>query len=83
MPLNPASRRRMKILKFLLDCGGSCTREQWTGFDSGPVHLEADIPDLVASGYVRHDESTDKYVLTDDGKKELALLTQAIDSITN
>jgi hypothetical protein len=83
MLLDPSSQRRMKILKFLLDCGGSCTREQWQRFDSGPVHLEPDMTDLVASGYVRHDESTDKYVLTDDGKKELALLTQATDSITN
>ena len=83
MPLDPTSQRRMEILKFLLDRGGSCTREQWTGFDSGPVHFEADIPDLVTSGYVRHHADTDKYVLTEDGKRELAFLQGATDSLTN
>jgi hypothetical protein len=83
MPLDPTSQRRMQILKFLLDCSGSCTREQWTGFDSGPVHLETEIPDLVTLGYVRHDAGTDKYVLTEDGKRELALLQEATDSLAN
>jgi hypothetical protein len=83
MPLDPISQRRMKILKFLVECGGSCSREQWTGFDSGPVHLEVDILDLVSSGYVRHDANTDMYILTEDGKRELALLQEATDLLTN
>ena len=83
MSLDPSSERRMKILKFLQDRGGSCTREEWTRFDSGTIHLDIDMQDLIRSGYASHDAATDKYILNEDGKRELAFLQGATDSLTN
>jgi len=73
MPLDSDSKRRMRILRFLRDCGGQCTREQWKQFDSGPVHLEIDMLSLLKSGYVK-ETSTGEYTLTEAGKHELVLL---------
>lgn len=83
MPLDSTSRRRMKILKFLLDCGESCSREEWTRFDLGTVQLEIDMQDLIRSGYVSYEAGTGKYILTEDGKRELAFFQGATDSLTN
>ena len=74
MPLDPETRRRIEILKFLRDCGGTCTEQQWKEFLLSLVHLDPYLLDLIASGYVGHDEVNTQYILTDNGRGELTRL---------
>ncbi len=74
MPLDPETRRRIEILKFLRDCGGKCTEQQWKEFLLSLVHLDPYLLDLIASGYVRRDQVNTQYILTDNGKAELTRL---------
>ena len=66
--MDPASQKRRKILKFLQDCGGLCSEEQWDQFDSGIVQLDPYMLELETSGYVR----SEGYSLTQEGERELA-----------
>ena len=75
MALDPASQKRRKILKFLKDCGGLCSEEQWDQFDSGIVQLDPYMVELETSGYVR----SEGYSLTQEGERELALLESMTD----
>ena len=75
MALDPASQKRMKILKFLQDCGGLCSEEQWDQFDSGIVQLDPYMLELETSGYVR----SEGYSLTQEGERQLAYLESVTD----
>ncbi len=75
MVLDPASQKRLKILKFLQDCGGLCSEEQWDQFDSGIVQMDPYMLELETSGYVR----SEGYSLTQEGERELAWLESVTD----
>ena len=77
MTLDQQTRRRMKILRFFQEKGGSCSNKGWEEFDNkGPgPQLAIDMEtDLIPSGHVKHvkdDQSKERYILTEEGKQEL------------
>ena len=83
MALDPENQKRMDILKFLKDCGGSCSEEQWRRFDSRTVHLDTYVLELEASRHMRHDSENKRYYLTPEGNTELAYLESVTDSLSD
>ena len=72
MTLDPTSHRRLKILGFLRDSGGSCSDQEWKEFDRDRVQLDPYIEDLEGQGYVLH--ANGRYSLTKEGTEEMVYL---------
>ena len=66
---------KRKLLKSLQDRAGCWTEDEFKHIDSGTLSLEPYLSELVQHGYVYHDRSEQKYILTDGGGRHLAELT--------
>jgi predicted transcriptional regulator len=80
MPLEANHQIRKRILKLLLDRGGSISKEEWRHIEAGSIELDRHLAELIVQGCIRHDQEARIYSLTDTGRNELAHLRDSGDS---